>query len=238
MEPSLSSKFREARAQRGLSLADVAHATRIPVARLQQLEQGNLAAFGNMAYAAGFIRLYSEFLGIEASSFVKDLPRPILGGPNDYRHLIDSFGPWVEEHPRAKKGSAAARKAVPASTQGIYALVLFLALCVCTGVLAANFLHLPGASNLKAKPAPMPAVTMAKSLSTGIAVPAKPISAAPIKIKPQAPQAAPVGPKLISFATPPAPEPREEVRPPDVSKLPSLRAVPVEEGELDPDVPQ
>ena len=87
MHQPLCEKLKATREGRGLSLADVAHLTRIPIPRLCQLEEGNYAAFGNMAYARGFIRIYSQFLGVDAEAFISGLPEPVLGGAADYRHL-------------------------------------------------------------------------------------------------------------------------------------------------------
>jgi cytoskeletal protein RodZ len=96
MESSLGQQLKLARTRRGLSLADVAHATRVPQQRLQQLEEDNLAAFGNMAYARSFARIYSSHLGVDVDRWVKALPRPVFAGAHDYRYLTSSFGPWVE----------------------------------------------------------------------------------------------------------------------------------------------
>lgn len=88
----------EARELRGLSIDDAAFETRIPVQRLRLLESGNLAAFGSMTYARSFIRRYSEFLDVDASDMLEDLPEGALGGERDYRYLTQSQGPWLREH--------------------------------------------------------------------------------------------------------------------------------------------
>ncbi|MDB6139187.1 MAG: helix-turn-helix protein [Verrucomicrobiaceae bacterium] len=95
MNQPLCEKLRAAREARGLNFADVAHVTRIPVSRLQLLEEGNYAAFGSMTYARSFIRAYSRFLEVDAEDVIADLPGPLLGGRDDYRHLTQSYGPWV-----------------------------------------------------------------------------------------------------------------------------------------------
>ncbi len=86
-----------AREARGLSLEDTAHATRIPVQRLNLLEAGNLAGFGSMAYARSFVRSYSDFLGVDATSILETLPGGVLGGECDYRYLTRSEGAWLRE---------------------------------------------------------------------------------------------------------------------------------------------
>lgn len=87
-----------AREQRGLSLDDAAHETRIPAARLRWLEQGNIAAFGSITYARSFVRAYSAFLGVNAADYLAALPeRGALGGRRDYRYLTESQGEWLRE---------------------------------------------------------------------------------------------------------------------------------------------
>ena len=100
MTTSLGQRLRAARESRGISLADAAHKTRIPAQRLQHLEAENYASFGSMTYARSFLKLYSDFLGVDASGVLDELPSAVLGGPQDYRHLVESFGPWLREKPQ------------------------------------------------------------------------------------------------------------------------------------------
>ncbi|WP_395737646.1 helix-turn-helix domain-containing protein [Prosthecobacter sp.] len=86
-----------AREKRGLTLEDTAHETRIPVQRLRYLEAGNIAAFGSLTYARSFLRQYSDFLGVDASEMLEELPEGVLGGERDYRYLTQSQGPWLRE---------------------------------------------------------------------------------------------------------------------------------------------
>ncbi len=234
MQPPLASKLRSAREQRGLSLADVAHETRIPIPRLKQLEEGNIAAFGNLAYARSFLRIYSDYLGVDAGAFIKELPvTPALGGRNDYRHLVESFGPWVDDQPR-RRASRHFKDPVPASARGVYALVLFAALFVCSAVIVANFIREPAKSPpVHAGPAMNPSqpLVVAKTSSSGI-------QAKPSSEQPPAAAATKTEPaKLVSFV-PGRPAAAEEVRPPDFSQVPVMRATPVAQDELDPDTNQ
>ncbi len=177
MDTPLASQLRTAREQRSLTLADAAHETRIPVPRLKQLEEGNLAAFGNMAYARSFIRIYSQFLGVDASKFVKELPEPIFGGPQDYRYLTESYGPWIDH--RVRSASYGQRDPSSASARGVYALVLFLVLGICSAVLAHNFLFPKPSDGVDVKPAAVQVqaqspVTLAQPTTTSAEV--KPIA--------------------------------------------------------------
>lgn len=97
MQSTLGQRLQAAREARGLSLTDAAHETRVPVARLRHLEADNLAAFGSMTYARSFLRLYAGYLGVDAGEALEELPSAVFAGPQDYRYLVDSYGPWVRE---------------------------------------------------------------------------------------------------------------------------------------------
>lgn len=100
MNLTLGQHLQAAREARGLSLADAAHETRIPAQRLIDLEAENYASFGSMMYARSFLKLYSDFLVVNAAEVLEELPSAVFGGPQDYRHLVDSFGPWLREKPQ------------------------------------------------------------------------------------------------------------------------------------------
>jgi cytoskeletal protein RodZ len=139
MDAPLSEMLKAAREARGLTLEDAAHATRIPVPRLRQLEAGNYAAFGNMAYARGFIRLYGRYLGVDAEDFVTGLPDPVLGGPADYRYLTENLGPWVLDRRAQVKVNLSQGMPSPV----VYAFLLLCFVGVGSAIFAHNFLMKP-----------------------------------------------------------------------------------------------
>ncbi len=96
-------QLRTAREKRGLTLLDAAHETRIPVQRLQWLEQDNWAAFGSLTYARSFLKIYGQFLDINVEEVLEELPTTKLGGPGDYRYLTENHGPWVVKDRRLQR---------------------------------------------------------------------------------------------------------------------------------------
>ncbi|WP_395741522.1 helix-turn-helix domain-containing protein [Prosthecobacter sp.] len=110
MTASFGQMLTAAREKRGLSIEDAAHETRIPAQRLRFMESGNIAAFGSLTYARSFIRQYSDFLGVDASTMLEELPEGVLGGERDYRYLTQSHGPWLRE-----SETSVERIAVPAA---------------------------------------------------------------------------------------------------------------------------
>lgn len=139
MDAPLSETLKAAREARGLTLEDAAHATRIPVPRLRQLETGNYAAFGNMAYARGFIRLYGRYLDVDAQEFATGLPDPVLGGPSDYRYLTESYGPWIGDRRAADKVNLSQGMPSPV----VYTFLLLCFVGVGSAIFAHNFLLKP-----------------------------------------------------------------------------------------------
>jgi cytoskeletal protein RodZ len=53
-----------------------------------------------MTYARSFLKLYSDYLDVNAAEVLEELPSAVFGGPQDYRHLVDSFGPWLRDKPQ------------------------------------------------------------------------------------------------------------------------------------------
>jgi cytoskeletal protein RodZ len=125
MTVAVSEELRCTREAQRLSLADVAHATRIPVERLRLLEEGKFASFGSMAYARSFLRKYARFLGVDVEAAAAALPDPILGGVSDYRHLTQSQGAWVDER-KPKMKLAPLRRHPAASPVAKVAAILVL----------------------------------------------------------------------------------------------------------------
>lgn len=164
----LCEKLRTAREARGLSLADVAHVTRIPVTRLSLLEEGNYAAFGSMTYARSFIRTYSRYLDVDAQSVIEGLPQPVLGGSTDYRHLTQSYGPWINQRgPQLPGHVKPGRRGSPAFTALVLTLILGTGLAVYASVYVVPGLVRKGQSGANTSTASAP-VMLAKPLTPDV----------------------------------------------------------------------
>ncbi len=72
----IGNQLREARLQRGLTLEDVAHRTKIPVRNLENLEAGKFEDFSSPAYARGFLRNYGTYLEIDTSDALAAIQAP------------------------------------------------------------------------------------------------------------------------------------------------------------------
>jgi transcriptional regulator with XRE-family HTH domain len=113
MPPTLGQRLRHAREERGLKIEDISHKTRIAVPRLRELEEGNVNGCGSITYARSFLKIYSNFLKVDASEVLERMHPPPLGGSRDYRYLTEDMGHWVDDsrtpamvppHPRKASG--------------------------------------------------------------------------------------------------------------------------------------
>jgi cytoskeleton protein RodZ len=84
MAESIGSTLKQKREARHLSIEQVAEQTRIRAHYLQALENDDLSAIPSMAQARGFLRIYSEFLGLtldELSSAARSTEAQLPASP-------------------------------------------------------------------------------------------------------------------------------------------------------------
>lgn len=140
MPPTLGQRLKHAREKRGLNLADIAHATKIPVPRLQDLEDNNLTSFGSLTYAKSFLRTYADLLQVNADEVLGQLHQPPLGGMRDYKYLVESHGPWVDDKREQPALTPAMPGVAPGRSFAFAALIcLGFGLLIGGGVLANAF---------------------------------------------------------------------------------------------------
>ncbi len=73
MAETLGQRLARARKEKGLTLEDVARATKIRVPRLRDMEADDYSNFPSLVYARGFLKNYTAFLGIDASETIERL---------------------------------------------------------------------------------------------------------------------------------------------------------------------
>ncbi|MFT3968069.1 MAG: DUF4115 domain-containing protein [Sphingobium sp.] len=82
-----SMQMREAREAAGLSLADVAARTRVPLRHLEALERGDYGALPGVTYCAGFARAYARAVGLDEKALVAKV-----------REEVDRTGDFTEQY--------------------------------------------------------------------------------------------------------------------------------------------
>lgn len=135
MTLTLGQRLQHARKKKGLSLADVAHQTRIPVSRLKDMEDDNFNALGGMAYARGFVHTYAQLLEVNAESVLEQMQPPPLGGTRDYQYLTESYGAWINQQSNTSAHPATAinKHRSSAAVMAIASLVLLIGVGVLLG---------------------------------------------------------------------------------------------------------
>ncbi|MDB5707453.1 MAG: hypothetical protein JWN66_4569 [Sphingomonas bacterium] len=66
-------RLREAREAQGLSLAEIAARTRIPVRQLEAVETSNFAALPSITYSVGFAKAYARAVGADEVAIARDV---------------------------------------------------------------------------------------------------------------------------------------------------------------------
>ncbi|HEY8241341.1 MAG TPA: helix-turn-helix domain-containing protein, partial [Kiritimatiellia bacterium] len=77
---SIGQRFKTARERKRVSLSQAAAKTRIKVQVLEAMEQDDFSKIPAPTYARGFIRMYSEFLGLESGPLVQEFNALKPGG--------------------------------------------------------------------------------------------------------------------------------------------------------------
>jgi cytoskeleton protein RodZ len=66
-------RLREAREAHGLSLAEVAARTRVPLRQLESIEQGDYASLPSITYAVGFAKAYARAVGVDEVAVAREI---------------------------------------------------------------------------------------------------------------------------------------------------------------------
>jgi len=150
----VGSSLREARLRRGIELRQVEAATCIRAVNLELIEQERFDELPGDVYAAGFVRSYADFLGLDADRFVLLFRESRVPEPGPIVHEAVTLGP-------------------PASRAPLLVLVALLAIAAAAGA----FLFLRGSGGAKpvapvpaAAPAPKPAAKPAPTLSGALTI--------------------------------------------------------------------
>ena len=81
--PTIGQKLGETRREKGISVEDVAHETRIHPNMILRIEEDDFSHFPSVAYARSFIRKYSDYLEVDLSSAMEELNSSSTGGFGD-----------------------------------------------------------------------------------------------------------------------------------------------------------
>ena len=91
MLEGVGKKLHDVRVQRGLSVEEVAHATKLRPDKILALEHDDYARFANNAYAKGFLQIYGRYLGVDISEPWQALDTANLIKVTDYQYLTNGI---------------------------------------------------------------------------------------------------------------------------------------------------
>jgi len=95
---SLGARLKAARLQKNVSLSEAAEATRIKKTQLEMIEADQFDRFAAPIYVKGFLRIYSEYLGLDPEQVVAEYVR-MYGAARP--HLTHEVAPKIIRRPAA-----------------------------------------------------------------------------------------------------------------------------------------
>jgi cytoskeleton protein RodZ len=123
MADSTGSRLRKERLAKGLSLQDIAQATRIRTEHLAALEADDFSQFPSRAYGRGFLTIYGRHLGVDVTQQAASLEGHSAVNNRPYQYLENADAPPLPED------SIAPRERAPS----VVPLVIFTTLLLLAG---------------------------------------------------------------------------------------------------------
>lgn len=201
MPPTLGQRLKRAREKRGLTLVEISHSTKVPVPRLQDLEDDNLTRFGSLTYARSFLRSYADFLQVNAEEALSRMQAPPLGGARDYKYLLENHGPWIDD--KDERTAMAPVTRVTVARSFTFAAVLCLACGLIIGIVMLGNAHFNESESSPATPRTVAGVAEPAAVAVppmaAVKQPAEPSNLSPDAFKVPEPlaKAAPPAPKAL-----------------------------------------
>ena len=87
MDATTGQKLSKARTAKGLSVEEVAHATKLRPDKILALEHDDYSRFPNNAYVKGFLQIYGRYLGVDVRAALSELENPSPVSISDYQYL-------------------------------------------------------------------------------------------------------------------------------------------------------
>ena len=159
MDSSTGQRLAKARLAKGLSVDEVAHATKLRPDKVLALEHDDYSRFPNNAYVKGFLQIYGRFLGVDVRAALSEIESPSPVNIADYQYL--------NSVPDKKPERLALRRR--SGKPSLTPLIVFIVLCAVVGgggYIYLNARRLGDLERLSSADAPpdLPAATPAPAL--------------------------------------------------------------------------
>jgi cytoskeletal protein RodZ len=203
MVETVGRKLQQARLRRQVSIDDASRATRIRPDKIIDLENDNYSNFPNMAYAKGFLTIYSKFLGVDVSDFAETMEstNPVAIEEYEYLNAPVEQRPVVHYAPRKQ------------SLMPLLIIALFFIAAAIVMYVVVSFQRLGNLEQIAEKKeggeTPAPSAAIAPAVSPGVAA-ASPEASVEVR-------RAEVAPSPAASVAPATPQPTAVVTPASVS---------------------
>ncbi|HEX8310226.1 MAG TPA: helix-turn-helix domain-containing protein [Chthoniobacteraceae bacterium] len=204
MVETVGKKLCQARLQKGLTIDEAAHATKMRPDKILALENDDYSRFANNTYAKGFLLIYGRFLRVDVSEQVRTLESPTRVSVEDYQYLNNVPEPPPERYTSVRRESRRAPSAAP-----LLAFMVLMILAAFIFYLYVNAQRLGSLDQLSRKPVPAetPLEAAAPAPSPVTPAPVAPATADPaVAAAAPEPAAASTSSAEVIRATPIAPE--------------------------------
>jgi cytoskeletal protein RodZ len=240
----LGKRFQEARLAKNLTLDEAARMTKIRPSRLAEIEADDFSQFPSLAYAKGFLLIYSKFLDVDVTPYMEAFETSEHVTVDGYSYLQDNpapapaRAPAIRRRPASRSSSSSSSSSDRTSLMPLVIGIIVLVIGFSVTKLILNLQRLaprqePPGQVAKAPAAPavtpaaliapptQPAETATKKVAAATPVPRPPT----VALTPAAPTAPPIAAASPPSSPPPSPaasEPEvrraEPVRPEDLAK--------------------
>lgn len=193
MSADFGKQLARARIAGGRSIEETAHATRMRASHIRALEEGDLAAFPNAAYAKSFLLMYARHLGVDVSTAAALIDTTTQMKVEHFQYLSNRAAP--EDKPKNSEDDSIYDFVVPTKSGGSWApLAIVIGVIAIAAVIVGFFNNL---NRLSGSATAQPTPPTAGETKAAI----QPIAAVPEGTPP------PPRPVVISLpkTTPPAP---------------------------------
>lgn len=95
MSQTLGEKLRQARDERGISIAEVAEQTRISPHYLELIEQDDYRTLPGGIFNKGFVKSYAKYVGVDEAEALQDYARLISSQTNEGEDELKTYRPEV-----------------------------------------------------------------------------------------------------------------------------------------------
>lgn len=197
MVESVGKKLHQARLQRGLTIDEAAHATKLRPDKIAALESDDYSRFANNIYAKGFLQIYGRFLKVDVEEFARTLDNANPISIGDYQYLSNAQP--------VKTETVAVRREErrPPSLAPLLAFILLVGLAGGVWWIWQNYERVKGDPTTKATPSPGIAPTGTPNPDAAfINEPPRASTPAPQAITPRPGIATPAAVPRIAPATP------------------------------------